>query len=54
MSDGETPDILDAWPIVSGFRSSSFCLPSVDMDKILLYLKFVGSLIFSNRINFFA
>ena len=39
MSDGETPDILDAWPMVLGLDWFSFCLPSEDIDVAFSYLK---------------
>ena len=29
MSDGETPDILEACPMFSGLRSDSFCRASM-------------------------
>ena len=32
-SDGETPLILPACPIVTGFILDNFCLPSVEIDN---------------------
>ena len=43
MSDGETPLILEACPIVKGPISLSFCLPSVDIECSFSNSKFVGS-----------
>ncbi len=54
MSEGDTPDILEAWPIVSGFCFLSFCLPSEDIERSFSYLKFFGNLMFSNLVSFSA
>ena len=54
MSEGETPDILDAWPMVLGLISESFCRPSEDIDWAFSYLKFIGIFIFSSLISLSA
>ena len=32
MSEGDTPEILDAWPTETGFTSDNFSLASEDND----------------------
>ena len=54
MSEGETPLILDAWPIVAGWITLSFCLPSVDIECSFSNSKSLGILMFSRRFSFFT
>ena len=54
MSAGETPDILDAWPIEFGFILSSFCLASNLSPLIVLYSISFGNNFSSKALNFFT
>ena len=41
ISEGETPEILEAWAIVLGLISINFCLASDDNDDNFEYIKYV-------------
>jgi hypothetical protein len=52
MSEGETPEILEACPIVLGFIFLSFSLPSLEIDLIFSKLKSGWIFIYSSLLNF--
>ena len=54
MSEGETPGILEASPIVFGLCLASLIRDSIDKDCIFEKSKSGGIVKDSNRFNFFA